>query len=229
MVRNLEGLEIVQRTKDGMFNATELMKSWRKTTGQEKRIVDFLENNQTKEFINALAEDIVNQEVPNTPKMAPLEDIEKQNVMKQVICTTKGRYGATWMHPLLFVKYAMWYNPQFELSVLKMVMDGLIEMRNTVADSYKDWSSTLAKLGAANPEDFSRIQRCMNYAVFGKHRDDIRNTATADELKKMRKLEEQVIQMVEFGYISTLKDVRDFLHKVWDRDFPTPFTEFVVK
>lgn len=229
MVRNLEGLEIVQRTKDGMFNATELMKAWRKTTGQEKRIDKFLDNGQTKDFIKVLIKDIENQQVLNTPKKGDLENTEKQDVMKQVICTSKGKKGVTWMHPLLFVKYAMWYNPQFELSVLKMVMDGLIEMRNTVADSYKDWSSTLAKLGAANPEDFSRIQRCMNYAVFGKHRDDIRNTATADELKKMRKLEEQVIQMVEFGYISTLKDVRDFLHKVWDRDFPTPFTEFVVK
>ena len=96
-------------------------------------------------------------------------------------------------------------------------------MRNTVADSYKDWSFTLAKLGADNPDEFARIQRCMNYAVFGKHRDNIRNTATADELKKMRKLEEQIIQMVEFGYIKTLTDVRDFLRKVWEKDYPTPF------
>lgn len=225
LVRVIGGFEVTQRTKDGMFNATELMKSWKQYTGQEKRITDFLDNDQTKEFIKTLAEDIVNQEVPNVALSRTLEDVEKQDIMKQVICTTKGRYGATWMHPLLFVKYAMWYNPKFELEVLKMVMDGLIEMRNTIADSYKDWTATLAKVGAKTQDDFSRCQKCINYAVFNKHHPDIRNNATTEQLNKMRDLEKQICQMVDFGYIKTLADVRGFLQKVWERDFPAPFTD----
>lgn len=225
MKRNLHGLSILQRTSDGMFNATELMKQWKVATGQEKRIQDFLDNQQTKEFIKVLAEDIEFQQLPKHAKKSDLESVEKESVMNKVIRTTKGRYGATWMHPLLFVKYALWYNPKFELEVMKMVADRLLDLRIDVGDSYQKWCATIASLGAATPEDFSRIQRCMNYAVFNSHQDGIRNEATQQQLEKMRKLEEQIGQMVEFGYLTSLDGVRSFLRKVWEKDFPNPYTE----
>lgn len=228
MKRDLYGLSILQRTSDGMFNATELMNQWKNTTGQEKRIDNFLQNDQTKKFIQALAEDIVNQQLPNTPKKRELENVESVNVMNKVIRTSKGRYGATWMHPLLFCKYAMWYNPKFELEVMKMVADKLLDLRIDVGDSYQKWCTTLATLGAASPDDFSRVQKCMNYAVFNNHQDGIRNEATQSQLEKMRKLEEQIEQMAEFGYLKTLADVRNFLRQVWEKDFPNPYTEVEV-
>lgn len=246
LVRKLGDFDVVQRTKDGMFNATELMKQWKQTTGQEKRIQDFLNNQQTKEFIDTLAEDLMNQTVPNTsfsrdlesvenkdvvkstPKSVVLSDTDNQNIMKQIIQVTRGRNGATWMHPLLFVKYAMWYNPKFELQVLKFVADKLIQFRNDVADSYKDWCAGLAMLGATTPEDFSRIQKCMNYAVFNRHSDGIRDTATPEQLDKMRQLEQQIMLMSEFGYIKNLADVRTYLRKVWEKDYPNPYTEVEV-
>lgn len=229
MKRDLYGLSILQRTSDGMFNATELMNEWKKTTGEEKRIRNFLANDQTKEFIEALAEDIVKQQNNKTAeKSAILTSVENQNVMNKVIRVTKGRNGATWMHPLLFVKYAMWYNPKFELEVMKMVADRLLDIRIDVGDSYQKWCATLATLGAASPDDFSRVQKCMNYAVFNSHQDGIRNEATQPQLEKMRKLEEQIEQMAEFGYLSSLEDVRNFLRKVWEKDFPNPYAEVQV-
>ena len=229
LVRKLGDFDVVQRTKDGMFNATELMKQWKQTTGQEKRIQDFLDNQQTKEFIETLAEDLVNQQLPKYAKKGDLESVENKDVAKHIICTTKGRYGATWMHPLLFVKYAMWYNPKFELQVLKFVADKLIQFRNDVADSYKEWCAGLAMLGATTPEDFSRIQKCMNYAVFNRHSDGIRDTATPEQLDKMRQLEQQIMLMTEFGYIKNLADVRTYLRKVWEKDYPNPYTEVEVR
>lgn len=225
MKRGLYGLSILQRTSDGMFNATELMNEWKKTTGQEKRIRDFMDNQQTKEFVQALAEDIANQQLPNSANSSTLEVIENKSIMDKVIRSTKGRYGATWMHPLLFVKYAMWYNPKFELEVMKMVADRLLDIRIDVGDSYQKWCATLATLGADSPDDFSRVQKCMNYAVFNSHQDGIRNEATQPQLEKMRKLEEQIEQMAEFGYLSSLEDVRNFLRKVWEKDFPNPYAE----
>lgn len=50
---------------------------------------------------------------------------------------TRGKYnGGTWMHPYLFVKFAMWLNPRFEVKVVKFVYDQLIEYRHHAGDNY---------------------------------------------------------------------------------------------
>lgn len=48
---------VEQRTKDGMFNATALLKQWNKSAGEKKEIKKFFENQNTKEFISALIEE----------------------------------------------------------------------------------------------------------------------------------------------------------------------------
>jgi hypothetical protein len=261
LVRQIGSLNVVQRTKDGMFNATELANEWQDKFGQEKRVRNFLANDQIKDYIKALAMDIENQEVPNSWKKSYLEEIENQDVAehlnstttgienqevvnsgkkrylecvenqevaKQIICTTRGRNGATWMHPLLFVKFACWLNPNFEVQVMKAVMDKLIDTRNMLADSYHEWTCALARIGAENPEDYSRIQKCVNFAIFDKHVNDIRNFATLEQLNSMDKLEGQIIQLIEFGYIKSLEEVREFLRKVWEKNFPKPFSSCTV-
>lgn len=54
MVRKMGTFNVIQRTKDGMFNATELLKQWNKNNGQQKQMVHYTDNASTKEFINAL-------------------------------------------------------------------------------------------------------------------------------------------------------------------------------
>lgn len=48
---------VEQRTKDGMFNATALLKQWNESAGEKKEIKKFFENQNTKEFISALIEE----------------------------------------------------------------------------------------------------------------------------------------------------------------------------
>ena len=46
---------VTQRTSDGMFNATSLMKQWNVNNGSKKKIKHFLEKNKsTQEIIDAL-------------------------------------------------------------------------------------------------------------------------------------------------------------------------------
>ncbi|MBC7407182.1 MAG: KilA-N domain-containing protein [Arcicella sp.] len=33
----------------------------------------------------------------------------------------KGVNAGTWMHPILFIDFAMWINPKFKVKVLKFV------------------------------------------------------------------------------------------------------------
>ena len=48
---------VSQRTSDGMFNATELLKQWSYQSGQQKMIAHFFENTATKDFIQAIIDD----------------------------------------------------------------------------------------------------------------------------------------------------------------------------
>ncbi|GEM_PF-2608199 len=58
IVRKLNDFDVVQRTKDSMFDATSLLNQWNKQSGQKKVIGHYFENDSTKEFIKALAFDL---------------------------------------------------------------------------------------------------------------------------------------------------------------------------
>ena len=57
MTRRMGQFNVLQRTKDGMFNATALLNQWNKATGDKKEITKFFENQATKQFIEALMEE----------------------------------------------------------------------------------------------------------------------------------------------------------------------------
>jgi len=127
MKRNFMSSDISQRTKDGFFNATELLKVFNERTNQKKRFADFWENNNTKEFLLELSQDL------NVDNSAHLKTHETQ----------RGKGGATWMHPYLFVKLAMWLSPKVELQIIKWVYDNLIEFRVQAGVDYKDMCKSI--------------------------------------------------------------------------------------
>lgn len=123
MLRPMGCFSVEQRTKDGMFNATALLKQWNESAGEKKEIKKFFENQNTKEFISALIEE------------------ENLNGEKSAYLTSRGKYnGGTWMHPILFVKFAMWLNPRFEVKVIKFIYDQMIAYRNEAGDAYRELS-----------------------------------------------------------------------------------------
>ena len=220
MTRQMGNYTVIQRTEDGFFNGNALLRQWNESNPNKQRRLDkFFDRKETKEFIEELEKEI------------QINDVKNDIIKNSVVIVQKGRKGRNatddkvWMHPLLFIDFAMYLNPRFKVQVLKFVQDQLIAYRNKVACSYKGWSATLKKLGATTSDDYSSVQRCMNYAIFGRHEDGIRNTATEDELIKMANLEAQISQLVEFDMIKSINDVKQFLKKVWLSKYPTPFTE----
>jgi hypothetical protein len=119
LTRKMGDFNVNQRTSDGMFNATELLKQWNVKSGQQKQIIHFSENSNTKEFIEALILE---------------EDLKERN---SVLIKSRGKNGGTWMHPILFIDFAMWINPKFKVKVLKFVYDELIKYRHYAGDNYK--------------------------------------------------------------------------------------------
>lgn len=109
MKRPLANFIVEQRTKDGYFNGTELLKQWNnqedlntQKIGDYKRkdIDDYFNLSTTKEFIKALAE-------------------EKLNGGKSPYLATRGKNGGIWMSHLMFINFCMWLNPKFKIKVLK--------------------------------------------------------------------------------------------------------------
>lgn len=67
MKRRMGNIDVTQRTKDGFFCASELLKQWNEGNNHKKNVNHYLENSKTKEFIKALINDddqIRNSEKP---------------------------------------------------------------------------------------------------------------------------------------------------------------------
>lgn len=256
MHRNLCGLTVQQRTKDGLFDASGLIQQWNEQNPNQRklRLSEFFSLDSTKLFLDELikikTEEISekrhfcqgrkndigdNQAVTelNTKKSFKLElnvDDEKITLIefKKGQRTKEGAKPDTcYMDGLLFTKLAFFINPRFEARTIKWIHDNLILNRNKIADSYKEWSKLISKLGGKcdkenNVNDFSTLQKCMNYAVFGYHKDDIRSEASEEQMEQIRQYEQMCISLYEIGSIKTVDDLKQILKSLWQKNFPTP-------
>lgn len=119
-----------------MFNATELLKQWNETSGQQKQVGNYFDQSPTKEFIVALcneygidSEDFIK------------ERHSAKNSLSGIYTKHRGINGGTWRTPLLFIDFAMWLNPTFKVKVLKFVYDELIKYRNDAGNAYRETSN----------------------------------------------------------------------------------------
>lgn len=96
--RAINGSTVDQRQADGYVNATQLCKAHREKTGERKDPSDWLKTQTAQSALGKLST------ITNIP------------VIKLVEQRT-GRYGGTWIHPRLAVRFAMWLNDDFSLQV----------------------------------------------------------------------------------------------------------------
>jgi hypothetical protein len=124
MKRELFGEEISQKSKSEFFSATDLIRAgnkWRVGNGLEIFIFsNWLQNKNTKEFMNFLS--------------------EEYGIIK---INSKGKNQHTWVHPFLFIKIALALNPKLEIKVYKWIYDELLKYRNNSGDSYKKMAGAL--------------------------------------------------------------------------------------
>lgn len=200
LTRKMGAFEVNQRTIDGFFNATALLNQWNKNSGMQKQIAHYVENSTTKEFINALLSE---------------ENLKERN---SVLILTRGKNGGSWMHPLLFIDFAMWLNPSFKVKVLKFVYDELIRYRNDAGDAYKEMAASIATI-VERPfmqTAIRDIAKALNYIVYNNHEPLMRNKQ-ADEslLREMSDLERGISQLIRFGFIKTYEGLKDYLRERW--------------
>ena len=203
MVRPMGQFQVEQRTKDGMFNATALLQQWNEASGQKKDVAHYFENATTEEFLNALISE------------------EKLTSRNSVYVKSKARLdrgGGTWMHPLMFIDFAMWLNPAFKVKVLKFVYDQMIKYRNDAGDAYKELGAAMATI--VNKQfmatAMANTSRGINFIVFGDHYTAIRNDKGTEELQReLFELERKVADLINDGFITEYEQVINYLRKKW--------------
>ena len=199
--------QVVQRTKDGMFNATALIKQWNNNVNtqnsgclRKKDIDDYFNNKNTQLFIQT----IIERENLNTPKMVYLK--------------TRGKDGGTWMHPLLFIDFAMWINPAFKYDVLKFIADQMIKYRNDAGDADRELSSAVATIVPKNEmkDKMRKVGEAVNWVIFNAHEKMLRNKE-GDE-HKQRELwmfEKKVATLINEGFIRNFEGLINYLRRQW--------------
>lgn len=205
--RKMGEYEVAQRTSDAMFNATDLLKQWNIENGMQKKLDHFFENKNTNEFINKIME---------------VENLDARNSVYVKSRASRGDKSGTWMHPLLFIDFAMWINPKFKYDVLKFVYDQLLEYRNNAGDSYPKLAESLKKIVGSKflPVAIPNVAKACNHIVYGEHERNIRNTkAEVAYLKELDELQNKLCMLINEGFLNNYQQVMAYLRKQWQSKY----------
>lgn len=184
-----------------MFNATALLKQWNAVHDVERKMDNYFASDKTKTFISTIME----RENLNTPKLVYLK--------------SRGKYnGGTWMHPMLFIDFAMWIDPEFKYDVLKFVYDQMIAYRNDAGDAYRKLGQSIGRIVASSfmPAAMCNIAKGINHIIFGEHDTMIRNHhGTESKMRELFRFENKVADLIDEGFLSDYNSVMEYLRKMW--------------
>jgi len=184
MERDLLGGAVRQNHKTGMLNANDLHKIGNKLRKQyelsDKQMGAYFNLDATTELIN---------------EVCLVENVGIDEVKK----STKGKFGGTWVDPIVFVDMAMWYSPQLKVRILQWVIDGLLDARDESGNSYKAMNGALMK---QFPNEYTQLKAAEVAKTIaaeckvGNGKDKWQK-ATEDQLKKRAKIQDAVIMIAD--------------------------------
>ena len=212
MIRQMGEFSVKQRTKDGFFNATELLKQWNRISGMKKEVTKFLDLGSTSELVKIIME---------------REDLHTQDSTYVKSRASRGDNAGTWMHPVLFIDFAMWINPSFKYDVIKFVYDDMIRYRNLAGDSYKELASAIPKIVPKIfiPKAMQKVGEALNWIVFDSHEPLLRNKhGNESKQRELWQLEKKVADLINEGFILDYDILISYLRKQYQkRNLPNVF------
>lgn len=192
---------VIQRTKDGFFNATALLKQWNSKKGTKKEVTKFFDLESTSELIQTIMER------------------ENLNTKENAYLSSRGKNGGTWVHPVLFIDFAMWINSSFKYDVIKFVFDEMIKFRNLAGTSYPEMCKALSSIIQDKDRFKIKIQdlaRSLNIIVYGRHEHLIRNKIGSEsKIKELYELQKEVTQWINIGLVKTEEQLKEALNKLY--------------
>lgn len=213
--------KVLQRTLDGMFNATSLLKQWNEyVNAHREKKADVSSNSLKTKELKKYFETATSQSFIRT-----IMHREKLTDPRYVYRASKARAdngGGTWMHPLLFIDFAMWLNPVFKYDVLKFVYDQMIKYRNDAGDAYRELGKAIGKIVNKSfmPVAMSNVGKAVNYCVFNAHEPMLRNKEGEEvKMQELWQLEHKVADLINEGFITDYDGLIDYLRKTWIRKY----------
>lgn len=215
MTRQMGQFSIDQRTKDGMFNATSLLRDWNNANPDNKRdIENFWKSTNLTELMSEIAENELG-----------FKSVNFTELKKMLSVTTRGKYnGGTWMSPVLFFKFAMYLNPRFEYHVLKFVSDQMIKFRIDAGDAHKELAAAVYTLVRKEfmPAAMARVSKGLNFIVFNEHQSGIRNEKGEESLQQeLFELEKKLTDLINDGFIKSYDDLIAYMLKKYKEKYAT--------
>lgn len=206
MTRQMGDFRVIQRTKDGKFNATMLLKQWNEANGTKKEMKDYFDNKSTKEFVEALVKE---------------DNLHGDNYPYVKSKASRGENAGTWLNPIMFIDFCMWINPAFKVKVLKFVSDQMIKYRNEAGDAYRELSAAVQKIaGNKMKETMRTTAKAINHVVFGIHEQMMRNKQ-GDEAKQyeLLALERKLADLINDDFIRDADSLIAYLRKKWHEKY----------
>lgn len=203
LTRQMGNFEVFQRTSDGFFNATALLRQWNELNGMKKEMKDYFVNQSTKEFIDTIIK---------------RENLHRGNSPYVKSRASRGNNAGTWMHPLLFIDFAMWINPSFKYDVLKFVYDQLIQYRIEAGDTYREMAAEIARISKREDiaRNISNVASAINIIVYGRHQREIRNKEAEEQsMRDLVKMQIKVTELIKEGFIESYEALINYLRRIW--------------
>jgi hypothetical protein len=217
LTRHIGQFEVMQRTVDGMFDANVLLNQWNSDEQNPRRkMVEFLNSPKTLETVNAIINEI-----------SPSRESDYGN--NEIVKTIKGRntkQGKTpdqvWMHPYLFIDFAMWLNPVFKVKVLKFVYDELIRYRVEAGNCYIPMCASIKRIVPRESlkDSITQIAKALNIIVYNKHEKMLRNhEADEQSLKELYNLERDITYLIDNEFVRNMREVMAHLRKLYRKKY----------
>lgn len=181
--RDFMGMEVRQEHKTRFFNINDFTKvanTYRENKGLPSAdFRKYRKSQKTQEFLDALMED--------------------ENLI-QVIKTSKGKDGSTWVHPLVFFDYAMWISPELKIKVYKWLYDNLAEFRDVSGDSYKVLTGVIqSTYPMIEPQHLRELIQSLARAIKQVLKVDDWNCASEEQLKQRDAIHRNLQMLIKAG------------------------------
>ena len=214
MKRPMGQFEVLQRTIDGYFDGNALLNMWKSEHPTYKDTVnEFLGQKKVQMFITELEEEFGDFAQPRKWVLAETQGFKSIKYIKGKNTAHGRSKDQVWMHPYMFIKFAMWINPKFELQVIKFVYDELIKNRHLAGDNYNVLTAALATM----PDiDYKKVATAIQWIVFNRTGKNLRQQATQEQLSEISDIESKLAYAINMGFIKSYDELIITMRKMYN-------------
>lgn len=179
------GLEVKQEVDSLLYNATDMLRAYNASKGEDKRMDNYLASPTTKEYIEVLL---------GKEESKSLDSSD----LKKVVTTKRGKFGGTWFNQHLLVDFMMWLSPEFKYEAINFILTGqsLSVGRNKIKEGYKKMCHAIAESGSSNYRDEATM---LNVLVSGSPSPNQRARYGEDKIDLMDDLQKANATLINAG------------------------------